>query len=64
MLSNHQFVIHLNNNRNSKRRTLNNGLPQGSVLATLKKKFGGKLEDIFNATPEAIEWVRSLDINL
>jgi len=29
-----------------------------------KRKFGGKLEDIFNATPEAIEWVKSLDIML
>lgn len=29
-----------------------------------KRKFGGKLEDIFNATPEAIEWVESLDIML
>lgn len=35
MLSNHQFIIHLNNNTKSKKRTLNNGLPQGSVLAPL-----------------------------
>jgi hypothetical protein len=35
MLSNRQFVIHLNNDTKSKKRTLNNELPQGSVLAPL-----------------------------
>jgi hypothetical protein len=35
MLSNRQFVIHLNNDTKSKKRTLNNGLPQGSVLTPL-----------------------------
>lgn len=28
----------------------------------LKRKFGGKLEGNFNATSEAIEWLKSLDI--
>jgi hypothetical protein len=35
MLSNRQLVIHLNNDTKSKNKTLNNGLPQGSVLAPL-----------------------------
>jgi hypothetical protein len=34
------------------------------IRECLKRKFGGKLEDIFNATPEDIEWVKSLDIML
>lgn len=35
MLSTRQSVTHLNNDTKSKKRTLNNGLPQGSVLAPL-----------------------------
>ncbi|KAF0764453.1 Uncharacterized protein FWK35_00005030 [Aphis craccivora] len=28
------------------------------IRECLKRKFGGKLEDIFNATFEAIEWLK------
>jgi len=35
-----------------------------SIQMCPKRKFGGNPEDIFNATPEAIHWVKSLDIML
>lgn len=58
MLSNRQFVIYLNYDKKSKKRILNNGLPQGFVLAMLL--FNLYINDLLKTVSPSNSYLRTI----